>query len=419
MSVVAADPFESGGVGPSRDDHPDRSAHPSAPPIDHCKEILMVSLPVQPHTDIQSANKATAARFVGAFNRDDWDTVRDVVADDFVFHHPIGGTVEAGPEGMVATWAGFKRLSPDSWHPVPILIAEGDHVAVLLPTYGHFTGRTDQSPPPTGGRLDYGMVNLARFKAGKLAEMWFGMDPLAELQQMGMAPASPPRRYDPVELANLVAFQGSVGMRPADHDSVTAFGDAVVACSPPQSNRTSTTRELEVYRFTGGDPALVYRHVITTDPPYGGDPSVDTGTSRAVVTRWCEEVLQDHQVAALATIVSPNILVHPTAMPCEAGYYAVAGVEHWLQEQWRSFPDLSVSNESMVASGDIVATRWHARGTSLGDFMGVAPTGRSLDYSGLSMYRIEDDRIAEIWETRNTLGVLHQLDPRIGGGHHH
>ena len=72
-----------------------------------------------------------------------------------------------------------------------------------------------------------------------------------------------------------------------------------------------------------------------------------------------------------------------------------------------------------VAAGDIVAARWHARGTSQGDFLGVAPTGRSLDYTGISMYRIEPDRIAEIWETRNTLGILHQLDPRIGGGHHH
>jgi steroid delta-isomerase-like uncharacterized protein len=379
----------------------------------------MVSLSIQPLTDIQSANKATAARFIGAFNHDDWDTVRDVVADGFVFHHPIGGTVEAGPEGMVATWAGFKRLSPDSWHPIPILIAEGDHVAVLLPTFGHFTGRTDQSPPRTGGRLDYGMVNIVRFEAGRLVEMWFGMDPLAELQQMGMAPMSPPRPYSPVEQQNLAAFHEIVGGEPTDHDSVTAFGDTVIAYSPPQSSPTSTTRRLEIYRFTGGDPALTYSHEIQTDPPYGGDPSADTEVSRAVVARWCEEVLQGHQVAALAEIVSPNILIHPTAMPCEAGYYATAGLEHWLQEQWRAFPDLSVVNEFTVASGDIVATRWHARGTSQGEFLGFAPTGQSLDYTGVSMYRIEDDRVAEIWETRNTLGILRQLDPRIGSGHHH
>ena len=379
----------------------------------------MISRLIPPLADIERANKATAARFVRAFNHDDWDAVREVVADSFVFHHPIGGTVEAGPEGMVATWAGFKRLSPDSWHPIPILIAEGDHVAVLLPTYGHFTGRTDQSPPPTGGRLDYGMVNMVRFVDGKLAEMWFGMDPLVELQQMGVAPASPARHYQPTEQANLTTFLGATEMEPTGWDNVTAFDDTVVAFSPLQSSQTPVTRRVEIHRVAGGDPALIYRHEITTEPPYGGDASVDTETSRTVVGRWFEEVLRGHRLAELAEIASPNILVHPTAMPCEAGYYATAGLEHWLGEQWRAFPDVSVVNEFTVANGDIVAARWQARGTSRGPFMGIAPTGRIVDYSGVSMYRIEDDRIAEIWETRNTLDIMRQLDPRIGGGHHH
>ena len=379
----------------------------------------MITQSVQPLAELERANKVTAARFVEAFNHDDWDSVRAVVADGFVFHHPIGGTVEAGPEGMVATWAGFKRLSPDSWHPIPIMIAEGDHVAVLLPTYGHFTDRSDQAPPPTGGRLDYGMVNMVRFEAGKLAEMWFGMDPLVELQQMGVAPAFPPRPFTAVEQANLAAFVSHSGLAPTDFDNVTAFGETVVAFSTPQASPSSASRLVEVHRFAGDDHALVYRHEITTKPPYGGDPSVDTEMSRAVVDRWFDEVLTGHDLAALAEVASPNVLVHSTAMPCEAGYYAETGVEQWLGEQWSAFPDLTVVDDFTVAAGDIVAARWQARGTSQGDFLGVAPTGRSLDYTGLSMYRIEVGRIAEIWETRNTLGILHQLDPRIGGGHHH
>jgi predicted ester cyclase len=374
---------------------------------------------IQPPADLLRANKATAERFVQAFNNDDWAAVREVVADGFVFHHPIGGTVQAGPEGMVATWTGFKHLSPDSWHPIPILIAEGDYAAVLLPTYGHFTGRVDQAPPPTGGRLDYGMVNMVRFEAGKLAEMWFGMDPLVELQQLGVAPAFPPRRYHPTEQANLTAYMDMSGRKPSDYDKVTAFDDTVIAFSPPQSIYASTTRRVEIHHFGGDDPGPIYRHQITTEPPYCGDPSVDTESSRAVVGRWFAEVLRGHRLAALAEVAVPHILVHPTAMPCEAGHYASTGVEQWLQEQWAAFPDLTVVDDFSVASGDIVAVRWHARGTSQGDFLGVAPTGRSLDYTGLSMYRIEDGRIAEIWETRNTLAILHQLDPRIGGGHHH
>ena len=53
-------------------------------------------------------NKVTATRYIEAFNTDDWDTVREVVSPDFTFHHPIGGTVKAGPEGMVGVWSDFK-----------------------------------------------------------------------------------------------------------------------------------------------------------------------------------------------------------------------------------------------------------------------------------------------------------------------
>ena len=82
----------------------------------------------------RTSNKTAAIQFINAFNTNDWDTVRQIVAPNFVFHHPVGGTVEAGPEGMVQAWASFKAALPDAWHPIPILIEDRDNLAVLLPT---------------------------------------------------------------------------------------------------------------------------------------------------------------------------------------------------------------------------------------------------------------------------------------------
>ena len=48
----------------------------------------------------------------------------------------------------------------------------------------------------------------------------------------------------------------------------------------------------------------------------------------------------------------------------------------------------------------------------------LPPTGNPVEYTGSSMYRIEDGKIAEIWEAHNTLGIMRQLNPEIGGGHH-
>jgi len=372
-----------------------------------------------PVTDVEHANMATATRFIEGFNNDDWDTVREVVAPGYVFHHPLGGTVTAGPDGMVATWAGFKQLSPDSWHPIPVMIAERDYVAVLLPTYGTFTGSAEKAPLPTGGRLDYGMVNIVRLENGKLCEMWFGMDPLVEMQQMGVAPPAPTRQLSRQAQANLAAFQKMATTIEAEYDTVAAFDDAVVVMAPPQADKATARRWMEVYTFESRSPELVYSHELVTQPPYGGNPSVAKEVSRGVVERWFDKVLVGHSRLAVADMVSPHVVVHPTAMPCESGYYGVDGVIQWLDEHWAAFGELTVAGDFAVAHGEMVAVRWTAHGTSLGDFMGQAPTGQPIGFGGISMYRIEHGKVAEIWETRNTLGILHQLNPEIGGGQHH
>lgn len=370
--------------------------------------------------EVQEANKATAVRFIDGFNNDDWDTVREVVAPGFVFHHPVGGTVEAGPEGMVATWAGFKVLSPDSWHPIPVMIAEDDYVAVLLPTYGTFTGQGAHAPPPTGGRLDYGMVNMVRFENGRLAEMWFGMDSLVEMQQMGIAPPPPRPDLSVAAAANLAAFRTTVGTDSSQFDNVVAFDDVVVAMGPPQADTATATRTVDIYRFGNDSPTKVYEHAMVTDPPYGGGPAGDGEATRAVVERWITEVLNGHDAAAFDALAGPHLLVHPTAMPCEATYHGVAGARAWLEEQWHAFGDLTLTDHHIVACGDIAAVRWTAQGTSQGEFMGLPATAGAVEFTGVSMFRLEAGSVAEIWDTRNTLGILHQLNPELGaGGHHH
>jgi predicted ester cyclase len=363
-------------------------------------------------------NKAAATRFIEGFNTDDWDTVREVVAPNYVLTHPVPGTVQLGPEGMVGVWSHFKAALPDSWHPISVMIAEGDYLAVLLPTYGHFTGEPHQGTPPTGKWLEYGMVNIVRLEGGKLAEAWFGMDPLVEMQQMGAAPSLPPRQLSEAEKANVELFQGTVNTAGLEFDNLTAFGDVVVALGPPQHAEDTTTRKVEIYRAANGSLELAYSHEFTINPPYAGDPSADTELSRAVVKRFFEQVLSGHNLDVLAEIASPHILIHPTAMPCEASYYGIDGAGDWLGEGWRAFPDLTIADDAAVARGDIVAVRWTAQGTSKGKYLMLPPTGEAVVYTGVSMYRIEGGKIAEIWETRNTLGIMRQLNPEIGGGHH-
>ena len=376
----------------------------------------MITQSVQSLTESELASKATAARFVEAFNSDDWDIVRDVVADDFVFHHPIGGTVEAGPEGMVAAWAGFKRLSPDSWHPIPILIAEGDYAAVLLPTYGHFTGRSDQAPPPTGGRLDYGMVNMVRFDAGKLAEMWFGMDSLVELQRMGVAPVSPSRLRRPRSRRprGIPGCQRARAHRLRQRDSVRRHHHCLLATPVEPHVRDAAGRDppLRGSRTHPGlpprahDPTAVRRgpSVDHGDESRGRGPLVRCGPARSRTDRARRGRLPEHPRPPDRDALRGR----PLRQHGVGGGSASSG----------SPSRTSRSSTTSGRGGDIVAARWHARGTS-GRILGLAPTGRTLTTPASPCIASRTAGSPRSGRRGTRSAILHQLDPRIGGGHHH
>jgi predicted ester cyclase len=61
-----------------------------------------------------------------------------------------------------------------------------------------------------------------------------------------------------------------------------------------------------------------------------------------------------------------------------------------------AFPDARSSVEDQIAEGDKVVTRWRARGDE-------------FEMDGVTIERIEDGRIAEVWVARDELGLLRQL----------
>ena len=86
-----------------------------------------------------------------------------------------------------------------------------------------------------------------------------------------------------------------------------------------------------------------------------------------------------------------------------------------LEERRRMFDaalsDLEITHVLSFASedGEYVCSVDTYQATHAGDFMGVAPTDASVEVQGLTIYRIEDGQIAEMWNLLNLLGFLQQI----------
>jgi steroid delta-isomerase-like uncharacterized protein len=85
-------------------------------------------------------------------------------------------------------------------------------------------------------------------------------------------------------------------------------------------------------------------------------------------------------------------------------------IRTFLETHFETFPDYSGTTDAMIAEGDTVAVRYTVSGTHTGEYRDVEPTGNEATWTGMVMYRIEGDEIAEIWLEEDRLGLLEQLE---------
>jgi predicted ester cyclase len=107
----------------------------------------------------------------------------------------------------------------------------------------------------------------------------------------------------------------------------------------------------------------------------------------------------------LDELVHPNALIR-TLLPLETtGAEAVREVFARLH---RMFPDLHII-EDLVAEGDKIASRNTVTGTQRGEYMGIPPTGESVTYNEIFIFRFADGRIAETWGVVDVFSQMKQL----------
>jgi predicted ester cyclase len=80
-----------------------------------------------------------------------------------------------------------------------------------------------------------------------------------------------------------------------------------------------------------------------------------------------------------------------------------------FRELLAAFPDLEGKNIDTIAEGDKVVQRFAASGTHQGPFMGLAPTGKQVTLTGISIDQYADGKLINSWVEMNMVGVLQQL----------
>lgn len=123
--------------------------------------------------------------------------------------------------------------------------------------------------------------------------------------------------------------------------------------------------------------------------------------------RMIEEVFGGGKLDVADELVHEHAIGHDPALP--GPVTGRDGVKASAQGYRSAFPDLAMTVDQSIGEGDLVATRWTARGTHEGELFGIPATGKEGTVTGITIDRFEDGLIAESWTNWDTLGLLQQL----------
>jgi steroid delta-isomerase-like uncharacterized protein len=128
--------------------------------------------------------------------------------------------------------------------------------------------------------------------------------------------------------------------------------------------------------------------------------------NQALVRRFLEEVINQGKLAVIDEVVASDYVGHAMGSPEVKGS---EGLKQRLTMLRTAFPDVHITVDDMVAAGDKVATRTTFHGTHKGEYLGIAPTGKTVTAPGIGIMRIANGKIQENW----LAGTLLQ---QLGGG---
>ncbi len=104
----------------------------------------------------------------------------------------------------------------------------------------------------------------------------------------------------------------------------------------------------------------------------------------------------------IAEVVAPN----------EVHHWGIAGTTNGFDEfaeRWAlfntAFPDLKFNVDLVTATDDMAATVWTATGTQEGEWQGIAPTGKTVSWTGINVFSIACGQITESWGEADHVGL--------------
>lgn len=124
--------------------------------------------------------------------------------------------------------------------------------------------------------------------------------------------------------------------------------------------------------------------------------------NKELVRRFYREAIRERDAGACERLLAADFIHNGEARGRTGQRRAV---EYFLA----AFPDLGHRIEQILAEGELVAAHQRWVGTHEGEFLGVAGSGRRIEFTSTAILRVRDGLIVQAWDEMDSGGILKQL----------
>ena len=130
-----------------------------------------------------------------------------------------------------------------------------------------------------------------------------------------------------------------------------------------------------------------------------------TEDERSIGKRWFDQVWNQGRREAIGEMFPSHGVLHD-------GAHVTTGPGAFYQFYDRlqsAFSDCHVAVEDTIAEGYKLVVRWVCTARHTGDGLGVPPTDKAIQVSGISILRLAGSQIVEAWQNWDMLGMMEQI----------
>jgi len=128
------------------------------------------------------------------------------------------------------------------------------------------------------------------------------------------------------------------------------------------------------------------------------------GKNKNIVRRFYKELYNRKNIGVIDELLSEDYIRHSVFRMAKGR----RGFKNFFVEFYTTSPKITHSVKCILAEKDKVVVRFTLSFINKKEFMGIPPTGKKLEMTGIAIFRIANGRIVEYWDEIDRLGLMRQ-----------